>query len=154
MLQSDQILRRHRLPGSTSKWGPRPLPAWTSRNALCANLFRTYVRYGFENAPELVRTVLRDNEPDWVNTIFLSTRFKAWRATTSTCTRSSENASPTSRSYADGMVAEAHKNASTILDRWEIQAPLPHLKADLSKFGVVAGAPPDLHGWEWSQTGA
>ena len=36
-------------------------------------------RYGFEIAPELVRTVLRDDEPDWVNTIFLSTRFKAWR---------------------------------------------------------------------------
>ena len=36
-------------------------------------------RYGFAIAPELVRTVLRDDEPDWVNTIFLSTRFKAWR---------------------------------------------------------------------------
>ena len=36
-------------------------------------------RYGFEIAPELVRTVLRDDEPDWVNTIFLSTRFRAWR---------------------------------------------------------------------------
>ncbi|AMC66416.1 hypothetical protein RN09_4668 [Mycobacterium tuberculosis variant africanum] len=36
-------------------------------------------RYGFAIAPELVRTVLRDNEPDWVNTIFLSTRFRAWR---------------------------------------------------------------------------
>ena len=29
------------------------------------------VRYGFAIAPELVRTVLRDREPDWVNTIFL-----------------------------------------------------------------------------------
>jgi len=36
------------------------------------------VRYGFAIAPELVRTVLRDHEPDWVNTIFLSTRFTAW----------------------------------------------------------------------------
>ncbi len=36
-------------------------------------------RYGFRIAPELVRTVLRDDEPDWVNTIFLSTRFTAWR---------------------------------------------------------------------------
>ena len=34
-------------------------------------------RYGFAIAPELVRTVLRDEEPDWVNTIFLSTRFAA-----------------------------------------------------------------------------
>ena len=36
-------------------------------------------RYGFRIAPELVRTVLRDDEPDWVNTIFLSTRFTTWR---------------------------------------------------------------------------
>ena len=36
-------------------------------------------RYGFDIAPELVRTVIRDGEPDWVNTIFLSTRFRAWR---------------------------------------------------------------------------
>jgi UDP-MurNAc hydroxylase len=36
-------------------------------------------RYGFAIPPELVRTVLRDGEPDWVNTIFLSTRFSAWR---------------------------------------------------------------------------
>ena len=54
-------------------------------------------RYGFRIATEIVRTVLRDNEPDWVNTIFLSTRFTTWRASTSTCTHSS-NASPTNAS--------------------------------------------------------
>ena len=36
-------------------------------------------RYGFAIPPELVRTVLRDGEHDWVNSIFLSTRFRAWR---------------------------------------------------------------------------
>ena len=38
----------------------RRLSCWTSPNVLCANLFRMKFRYGFEIAPELVRTVLRD----------------------------------------------------------------------------------------------
>ncbi|MDT5046029.1 MAG: UDP-MurNAc hydroxylase, partial [Mycobacterium sp.] len=38
----------------------------------------------------------------------------------------------------------------------EIQRRCPHLKADLSKFGVVEGSTLtcNLHGWEWNlQTG-
>jgi UDP-MurNAc hydroxylase len=116
-------------------------------------------RYGFAIAPELVRTVLRDNEPDWVNTIFLSTRFSAWRVggyneylyTFFKCLTDERIA------YADGWFAEAHDDtASIILDGWEIQRRCPHLKADLSKFGVVEGTTLtcNLHGWEWNlQTG-
>jgi UDP-MurNAc hydroxylase len=111
-------------------------------------------RYGFEIAPELVRTVLRDNEPDWVNTIFLSTRFRAWRVggyneylyTFFKCLTDERIA------YADGWFAEAHDDSSTIeLDGWEVQRRCPHLKADLSKFGVVDGntLTCNLHGWEW-----
>ena len=99
-------------------------------------------RYGFGIAPELVRTVLRDNEPDWVNTIFLSTRFTAWRVggyneylyTFFKCLTDERIA------YADGWFAEAHDDSASItLDGWEIQRRCPHLKADLSKFGVVEG---------------
>ena len=111
-------------------------------------------RYGFEIAPELVRTVLRDEEPDWVNTIFLSTRFKAWRVggyneylyTFFKCLTDERIA------YADGWFAEAHDDSSTItLDGWQMQRRCPHLKADLSKFGVVEGATLtcNLHGWKW-----
>lgn len=111
-------------------------------------------RYGFEIAPELVRTVLRDDEPDWVNTIFLSTRFKAWQVggyneylyTFFKCLTDERIA------YADGWFAEAHDDSSTItLDGWEVQRRCPHLKADLSKFGVVDGdtLTCNLHGWEW-----
>ena len=111
-------------------------------------------RYGFEIAPELVRTVLRDDEPDWVNTIFLSTRFKAWRVggyneylyTFFKCLTDERIA------YADGWFAEAHDDTSTItLDGWEVQRRCPHLKADLSKFGVVEGTTLtcNLHGWQW-----
>jgi UDP-MurNAc hydroxylase len=111
-------------------------------------------RYGFEIAPELVRTVLRDNEPDWVNTIFLSTRFRAWRVggyneylyTFFKCLTDERIA------YADGWFAESHDDSASItLDGWEIQRRCPHLKADLSKFGVVEGntLTCNLHGWQW-----
>lgn len=111
-------------------------------------------RYGFEIAPELVRTVLRDNEPDWVNTIFLSTRFRAWRVggyneylyTFFKCLTDERIA------YADGWFAESHDDSATItLDGWEIQRRCPHLKADLSKFGVIEGntLTCNLHGWQW-----
>ena len=112
-------------------------------------------RYGFEIAPELVRTVLRDSEPDWVNTIFLSTRFRASRVggyneylyTFFKCLTNERIA------YADGWFAEAHDDSASIeLHGWEIQRRCPHLKADLSKFGVVEGKTLtcNLHGWQWN----
>lgn len=116
-------------------------------------------RYGFAIQPELVRTVLRDREPDWVNTIFLSTRFRAWRVggyneflyTFFKCLTEERIA------YADGWFAEAHDDTATVLlDGWEVQRRCPHLKADLSKFGVVEGntLTCNLHGWKWNlQTG-
>ena len=104
-------------------------------------------RYGFEIPPELVRTVVRDQEPDWVNTIFLSTRFKAWRVggfneylyTFFKCLTDERIA------YADGWFAESHDDSASItMDGWEIQRRCPHLKADLSKFGVDRGVDVDL----------
>ncbi|MFF3568225.1 Rieske 2Fe-2S domain-containing protein [Nocardia jiangxiensis] len=111
-------------------------------------------RYGFRIDPQLVRTVLRDHEPDWVNTIFLSTRFQAWRIggyneflyTFFKCLTDERIA------YADGWFSEAHDDsASTELAGWEVQRRCPHLKADLSKFGVVEGntLTCNLHGWQW-----
>ncbi|MGW4118384.1 Rieske 2Fe-2S domain-containing protein [Nocardia sp. NPDC004711] len=111
-------------------------------------------RYGFRIDPQLVRTVLRDDEPDWVNTIFLSTRFTTWRIggyneflyTFFKCLTDERIA------YADGWFAEAHDDsASTALSGWEVQRRCPHLKADLSKFGVVEGntLTCNLHGWQW-----
>lgn len=111
-------------------------------------------RYGFRIAPELVRTVLRDHEPDWVNTIFLSTRFTTWRIggyneylyTFFKCLTDERIA------YADGWFAEAHDDSASIIkDGWEIQRRCPHLKADLAKFGVIEGEKLtcNLHGWQW-----
>lgn len=111
-------------------------------------------RYSFEIDPVLVRTVLRDDEPDWVNSIFLSTRFRARRIggyneflyTFFKCLTDERIA------YADGWFAEAHDDSASItLGEWKVQRRCPHLKADLSKFGHVDGdkLTCDLHGWDW-----
>ena len=60
--------------------------------------------------------MLRDDEPDWVNTIFLSTRFEAWRVggyneylyTFFKCLTDERIA------YADGWFAEAHDDTASI----------------------------------------
>jgi UDP-MurNAc hydroxylase len=111
-------------------------------------------RYGFRIDPQLVRTVLRDQEPDWVNTVFLSTRFQTWRIggyneylyTFFKCLTDERIA------YADGWFAEAHDDsAATEIDGWEVQRRCPHLKADLSKFAVIEGntLTCNQHGWQW-----
>jgi UDP-MurNAc hydroxylase len=125
-------------------------PKRTVREPIACEKFR----YGFAIAPELVRTVLRDDEPDWVNTIFLSTRFRAWRVggyneylyTFFKCLTDERIV------YADGWFAETHDDTSTItLDGWQMQRRCPHMKADLSKFGVVEGTTLtcNQHGWQW-----
>ena len=112
-------------------------------------------RYGFRIATEIVRTVLRDNEPDWVNTIFLSTRFTTWRIggyneylyTFFKCLTDERIA------YADGWFAEARDGGASLRkDGWERPGRCPPLKADLDKFGVVDGdtLTCNLHGWEWN----
>ncbi|MDX1871467.1 Rieske 2Fe-2S domain-containing protein [Mycolicibacterium sp. 120266] len=158
MAQSDQICDgigypvELRLPGpSHTETVVLDFPKRAVREPIPDEKFR----YGFEIPAQLVRTVVRDNEPDWVNTIFLSTRFRAWRVggyneylyTFFKCLTDERIA------YADGWFAEAHDDsASTVLDGWEIQRRCPHLKADLSKFGVVEGntLTCNLHGWQWN----
>jgi len=112
-------------------------------------------RYELDIDASLVRTAVRDDEPDWVNSIFLSTRFKARRVggyneflyTFFKCLTAERIA------YAEGYYAEAHDDsASIVIDGWEVQRRCPHLKADLSKFGVVEGnkLTCNLHGWDWN----
>lgn len=111
-------------------------------------------RYGFTIDRALVRTVLRDDEPDWVNSIFLSIRFSTWRIggyneylyTFFKCLTDERIA------YADGWFAEGKDDSDTIeLGDWRMQRRCPHLKADLSKFGVIEGTTLtcNMHGWQW-----
>ncbi len=101
-------------------------------------------RYGFRIAPELVRTVLRDDEPDWVNTIFLSTRFTAWRIggyneflyTFFKCLTDERIA------YADGWFAEAHDDSASIeLGGYEIQRRCPPTSRRTCRSSVLSTAP-------------
>jgi UDP-MurNAc hydroxylase len=153
MLQSDEICDGIGYPVELLI-GPESVILDFPKRAVRERIPDEKVRYGFAIEPQLVRTVLRDDEPDWVNTIFLSTRFKAWRVggyneylyTFFKCLTDERVA------YADGWFAETHDDAATItLDGWEIQRRCPHLKADLSKFGVVEGntLTCNLHGWQW-----
>ncbi|MEI7913326.1 MAG: Rieske 2Fe-2S domain-containing protein [Mycobacteriaceae bacterium] len=153
MLASDQICDGIGYPVELTM-GPETVVLDFPKRAVREPVPDEKFRYGFEIAPELVRTVLRDDEPDWVNTIFLSTRFKAWRVggyneylyTFFKCLTDERIA------YADGWFAEAHDDTSTVtLDGYEVQRRCPHLKADLSRFGVVEGSTLtcNLHGWKW-----
>lgn len=111
-------------------------------------------RYGFNIDSRLVRTVLRDDEPDWVNSIFLSTRFAARRVggyneylyTFFKCLTDERIV------YADGWFSEAHDDSAVIeKDGWQIQRRCPHMKADLTTFGHITNGKLtcDLHGWDW-----
>ena len=154
MSQSDQVCDGIGYPVEL-RLGPETVVLDFPKRAVREPIPDEKFRYGFAIAPELVRTVLRDQEPDWVNTIFLSTRFAAWRVggyneylyTFFKCLTDERIA------YADGWFAEAHDDtASVVVDGWEIQRRCPHLKADLSKFGVVEGdtLTCNLHGWQWN----
>ncbi len=154
MIQSDQICDGIGYPVEL-RLGPETVVLDFPKRAVREPVPDEKFRYGFEIPAQLVRTVVRDHEPDWVNTIFLSTRFKAWRVggyneylyTFFKCLTNERIA------YADGWFAEAHDDsASTTLDGWEIQRRCPHLKANLSKFGVVEGSTLtcNLHGWQWN----
>lgn len=111
-------------------------------------------RYGFTIDRALVRTALRDDEPDWVNSIFLSIRFTAFRIggyneylyTFFKCL------TPERIDYADGWFAEGADDDTTIeIDGWQMQRRCPHLKADLSQTGSVDGTTLTCsqHGWQW-----
>ena len=97
-------------------------------------------RYRFDIERDLLEDVLHAGETDWVNSLFLSLRFRASRIgsyneyiyTFFKCL------SPERISYAEGWYADRSGETEMItLDGWQLQRRCPHLKADLSRFGVV-----------------
>src|SRR5699024_6176929 len=160
MVQSDQIcdgigypvLLELTVPGGETENVVLDFPARTVRGGAEGE---KKFRYGFTSDRGLGRTVIRDDEPDWVNTICLSTRFTTWRVGGSLATRSttggvggynayrgtfSKCLTDASFAYADGWFAEAHGGTATIeLDGRSMLGSSPHLKPDLTKFGVVEG---------------
>ncbi|MEA2704150.1 MAG: UDP-MurNAc hydroxylase [Actinomycetota bacterium] len=111
-------------------------------------------RYRFRVARPLIERLLADGEVDWSNSLFLSMRFVAHRAgaynehvyTWFKCQAVDR------LEYAEGWYAELEdSDEETVLGEWCVQRRCPHMKADLSHFGVVEGTTLTcrMHGWQW-----
>jgi UDP-MurNAc hydroxylase len=110
--------------------------------------------YRFSIPRQLVEHLVRAHEPDWVNSLFLSMRFGAWRRgayndyvyTWFKCLTEER------LQYAEGYYAERGPSAGTFeLCGYEIQKRCAHMKADLTRFGVCEDGVLTcrLHGWQW-----
>lgn len=117
------------------------------------------VRYRFRTERALIEQLLHSGEVDWVNSLFLSCRFSAARIGQYNEFIYSffKCLSPERLQYAEGWYDE-HERATSAEDitlgDWLVQRRCPHLKADLSRFGVIEGdqLTCQLHGWRWDLT--
>jgi UDP-MurNAc hydroxylase len=112
------------------------------------------VRYRFRMDRALVEQLLHSGEVDWVNSLFLSCRFSAARIGqyNEFVYAFFKCLSEERLQYAEGWYAEQKPDAEDIkLDEWIVQRRCPHLKADLTRFGLVEGTQLtcQLHGWRW-----
>jgi UDP-MurNAc hydroxylase len=111
-------------------------------------------RYIFRIDRPLIEVLVREHEVDWVNSLFLSMRFRAARKgpyneyvyTWFKCLDLER------LQYAEGFYAEKAKaEGSFVLDGWEIQRRCPHMKADLTRFATIEEGvlTCSLHGWQY-----
>jgi UDP-MurNAc hydroxylase len=114
------------------------------------------VRYRFRTERALVEHLLHIGEVDWVNSLFLSCRFSAARIGqyNEFVYAFFKCLSEERLQYAEGWYDENERatDAEDItLDGWVLQRRCPHLKADLTRFGVVDGdtLTCQLHGWRF-----
>jgi UDP-MurNAc hydroxylase len=111
-------------------------------------------RYRFSMAHELVEALIAKHEIDWVNSLFLSLRFRAAR-------RGQYNEfiytffkclAPERLSYAEGWYAEQEDPGDLVrIGDYLVQRRCPHLKADLARFGEVHDGVLQcgMHGWRF-----
>ncbi|GGJ76890.1 putative Rieske 2Fe-2S iron-sulfur protein [Pilimelia anulata] len=114
------------------------------------------VRYRFRTGRALIEHLIHIDEGDWVNSLFLSCRFSAARIGQYNEFVYSffKCLSEERLQYAEGWYDEHERttDAEDIeLDGWRVQRRCPHLKADLTRFGVVDGdvLTCQLHGWRF-----
>src|SRR5262249_20189749 len=112
------------------------------------------VRYRFRTERALVEHLLLVNEVDWVNSLFLSCRFSAARIGQYNEFVYSffKCLSEERLQYAEGWYAEQKPDAEDIkLGDWVVQRRCPHLKADLTRFGIIEGSTLtcQMHGWRF-----
>jgi UDP-MurNAc hydroxylase len=112
------------------------------------------VRYRFRTERPLVEHLLHVEEVDWVNSLFLSCRFSAARIGqyNEFVYAFFKCLSEERLQYAEGWYAEQKPDAEDItLAGWVMQRRCPHLKADLTRFGIVDDGvlTCQLHGWKF-----
>jgi UDP-MurNAc hydroxylase len=111
-------------------------------------------RYQFSVARPLIESLIADHQTDWVNSLFLSMRFRARRIgpyneylyTFFKCLAADR------LMYAEGWYAEQNHDEEDIqLGDWIIQRRCPHLSGDLSRFGQTDGTTLTctMHGWQF-----
>lgn len=121
---------------------------------------RTYrnekIRYRFRTRRDLVEHLLYTGEVDWVNSLFLSCRFSAARIGqyNEFVYAFFKCLSDERLQYAEGWYDERGRQTDTEdvqLGQWWVQRRCPHLKADLTRFGIVDGETLtcQLHGWRY-----
>jgi UDP-MurNAc hydroxylase len=114
------------------------------------------VRYRFRTERALVEHLLHIGEVDWVNSLFLSCRFSAARIGQYNEFVYSffKCLSEERLQYAEGWYDEHERTTEAedvTLDGWVVQRRCPHLKADLTRFGIVDNGvlTCQLHGWKF-----
>jgi UDP-MurNAc hydroxylase len=114
------------------------------------------VRYRFRTERSLIEHLIFIDEGDWVNSLFLSCRFSAARIGqyNEFVYAFFKCLSEERLQYAEGWYDEHERSTDTediTLGDWHVQRRCPHLKADLSRFGIVDGnvLTCQLHGWKF-----
>ncbi|HEX6873034.1 MAG TPA: Rieske (2Fe-2S) protein, partial [Micromonosporaceae bacterium] len=120
------------------------------------------VRYRFRTERALIEHLLHVEEIDWVNSLFLSCRFSAARIGqyNEFVYAFFKCLSEERLQYAEGWYDEHQRTVDaedvTLHDRsrdvdWVVQRRCPHLKADLTRFGIVDDGvlTCQLHGWKF-----
>jgi UDP-MurNAc hydroxylase len=111
-------------------------------------------RYQFTVDGALIRRLIADHQVDWVNSLFLSMRFRARRIgpyneylyTFFKCL------APDRLMYAEGWYASQEGDEADIqIGDWIVQRRCPHLQGDLSRFGKADGTTLTctMHGWQF-----
>jgi UDP-MurNAc hydroxylase len=112
------------------------------------------VEFRFAIPRPLLDHLVRTRTDDWVNSLFLSMRFTAWRkgAYNDYVYTWFKCLSPARIQYAEGFYAENGPSEGTFdLSGWQVQRRCPHMKADLTRFGTTDGdtLTCSIHGWQW-----
>jgi UDP-MurNAc hydroxylase len=111
-------------------------------------------RYQFTIGRPMIERLIASHEVDWVNSLFLSMRFRARRIgpyneylyTFFKCL------APDRLMYAEGWYADKGNDEEDIeLGDWIVQRRCPHLRGDLSRFGEITGTTLTctVHGWQY-----